>query len=88
MSLLNSSIATIMPYLPKWFARPFAKPYVAGETTQSVIEKVKELNNNGFSTTIDILGEHVDSDNEAKNIFSIDANTANVSVSSGGSGTY
>ena len=26
--------------------------------------------------------------NEAKNIFSIDANTANVSVSSGGSGTY
>ena len=70
MSLLNSSIATIMPYLPKWFARPFAKPYVAGETTQSVIEKVKELNNNGFSTTIDILGEHVDSDNEAKNILS------------------
>ena len=59
-----------MPYLPKWFARPFAKPYVAGETTQSVIEKVKELNNNGFSTTIDILGEHVDSDNEAKNILS------------------
>ena len=70
MLLLNSSIATIMPYLPKWFARPFAKPYVAGETTQSVIEKVKELNNNGFSTTIDILGEHVDSDNEAKNILS------------------
>ena len=70
MSLLNSSIATIMPYLPKWFARPFAKPYVAGETTQSVIEKVKELNNNGFSTTIDILGEHVDSENEAKNILS------------------
>ena len=70
MSLLNSSIATIMPYLPKWFARPFAKPYVAGETNQSVIEKVKELNNNGFSTTIDILGEHVDSDNEAKNILS------------------
>ena len=26
--------------------------------------------------------------NEAKNIFSVDANTANVSVSSGGSGTY
>ena len=70
MSLLNSSIATIMPYLPKWFARPFAKPYVAGETNQSVIEKVKELNNNGFSTTIDILGEHVDSENEAKNILS------------------
>ena len=68
MSLINSSIATIMPYLPKWFARPFAKPYVAGETTQSVIEKVKELNNNGFSTTIDILGEHVDSENESKNI--------------------
>tara|TARA_Y100000748_G_scaffold273730_1_gene248406 strand:- start:557 stop:1456 length:900 start_codon:yes stop_codon:yes gene_type:complete len=70
MSLLNSSIATIMPYLPKWFARPFAKPYVAGETFQSVIEIVKEINNNGFSATIDILGEHVHSENEAKNILS------------------
>ena len=26
--------------------------------------------------------------NKAQNIFSVDANTANVSVSSGGSGTY
>ena len=31
MSLIHKSIAIIMPYLPKWFAKPFAKPYVAGE---------------------------------------------------------
>ena len=69
MSLINQSIATIMPYLPKWFAKPFAKPYVAGETVQSVIEIVRELNNNGFSATIDILGEHVHSEDEANKIM-------------------
>ena len=69
MSLINKSIATIMPYLPKWFAKPFAKPYVAGEDIQSVIEIVKKLNNNGFSTTIDILGEHVHSETEANNVL-------------------
>ena len=69
MSLINKSIAIIMPYLPKWFAKPFAKPYVAGEDIQSVIEIVKKLNNNGFSTTIDILGEHVHSETEANNVL-------------------
>ena len=50
MSLINQSIATIMPYLPKWFAKPFAKPYVAGETVNEALSNIKELNARG--TTI------------------------------------
>jgi hypothetical protein len=56
MEITNSLLATIMPYLPKFFVRPFAKPYVAGESIDSVIKIAKKLNDNGFSTTLDILG--------------------------------
>ena len=66
--MINSLLATIMPYLPKFFIRPFAKPYVAGESIDSVIKIAKKLNDNGFSTTLDILGEFVNSKEEANKI--------------------
>ena len=68
MEIINSLLATIMPYLPKFFVRPFAKPYVAGESIDSVIKIAKKLNDNGFSTTLDILGEFVNSKEEANKI--------------------
>lgn len=68
MKMINSLLATIMPYLPKFFIRPFAKPYVAGESIDSVIKIAKKLNDNGFSTTLDILGEFVNSKEEANKI--------------------
>lgn len=68
MKMINSLLATIMPYLPKFFVRPFAKPYVAGESIDSVIKIAKKLNDNGFSTTLDILGEFVNSKEEANKI--------------------
>jgi len=68
MAITNSLLATIMPYLPKELVRPFAKPYVAGESIDSVIKIAKKLNDNGFSTTLDILGEFVNSKDEANKI--------------------
>ena len=68
MAITNSLLATIMPYLPKVLVRPFAKPYVAGESIDSVIKIAKKLNDNGFSTTLDILGEFVNSEEEANKI--------------------
>ena len=68
MPITNSLLATIMPYLPKILVRPFAKPYVAGESIDSVIKIAKKLNDNGFSTTLDILGEFVNSKEEANKI--------------------
>lgn len=55
-------------YLPKSFAKPFAKPYVAGETIEEALSNVKILNQKGFCATLDILGEHVTSKTFAKNI--------------------
>ncbi len=69
MSWINSSIAAFMPYLPRWVAKPFAKPYVAGENIQAASEIVRTLNDRGYSTTLDILGEHVGSPDEANQIL-------------------
>ena len=65
MSLLNSSIAVLMHIAPKWLFRPFANSYVAGESIDSALKVVKILNEKGFSATMDILGENVNSEKEA-----------------------
>jgi proline dehydrogenase len=68
MHLFNSVLARILPLLPKWAARPFASPYVAGTTPSSALEVVQGLNSAGFSATLDILGEHVESPAEARRV--------------------
>ena len=54
--------------MPKWIAKPFAKPYVAGETSDEALVQVKTINDRGFSATIDILGEHVTNKDRARSI--------------------
>lgn len=65
---LNFLIAGLMPYFPKWFVRPFAKPYVAGESLDEAIDIVRGLNEKGYAATMDILGEFVASTDEANQI--------------------
>tara|TARA_Y100000590_G_scaffold264754_1_gene297549 strand:+ start:5390 stop:6256 length:867 start_codon:yes stop_codon:yes gene_type:complete len=57
-----------MPYFPRWFVRPFAKPYVAGESLNEAIDIVRDLNKKGYAATMDILGEFVESTDEANQI--------------------
>jgi proline dehydrogenase len=68
MSLFNSIITSTLPILPKWFAKPFARPYVAGQTEDDAVTHIRNLNEKGFSATVDILGEHVLTKEEARNI--------------------
>ncbi len=68
MIIFNFLITKTLPLLPKWFAKPFASPYVAGETIEEVIQKVKTLNKKGFLATVDILGEHIKTKSEARKI--------------------
>lgn len=65
MSWINSSVAAIIPFFPKWFLKPFAKPYVAGENLDIALEHIRRLNGQGFTATLDVLGEHVRSKEEA-----------------------
>ena len=68
MKIFDSFITKSIPHLPKWFAKPFSKPYVAGETVEEALSKIKHLNSKGFSTTIDILGEHTEDTDIARDI--------------------
>lgn len=68
MSLFNSIFTSALPVLPKWFAKPFARPYVAGQTEDDAVTHIRTLNEKGFSATVDILGEHVLTKEEARDI--------------------
>ena len=68
MSWINSSIVSMIRIMPRWSIHPFAKPYVAGESVQETVSVVKKVNDRGFTCTLDILGEHVQSASEAENI--------------------
>jgi len=57
--MLNKMIAHTLPLLPKeliWF---FSKTYIAGETVADAIRVSRDLNNNGASVTVDLLGEFI-----------------------------
>ena len=68
MSWINTSIVSMIRIMPRWSIHPFAKTYVAGESIDETILAVKEINARGFTCTLDILGEHVQSAAEAENI--------------------
>ena len=70
ISILNSVIIKIITLLPKSIVQLFSGRYVAGEKHKTALAVVKSLNNQGFSATIDILGEHVQDITEAKQITS------------------
>lgn len=65
MNLINSILVKFLSYLPKWIVKPFAAPYVAGVSVDDAVKTVKALNEKGFLTTVDILGEHVQSPEES-----------------------
>ena len=68
MTIFDSIITNSIPRLPKWFAKPFSKPYVAGETVEEALSEIRHLNSKGFSATIDILGEHTEDTDLARDI--------------------
>ena len=58
MEWMNFLLTKTIPLLPKWMARPFALPYVAGETIKEALQTTESVIEKGFSVTLDILGEH------------------------------
>ena len=68
MKLINYLIIQIIPFLPKVFVRLVASPYIAGITDDEMLLNVQKLNNKGYDVAIDILGEHVETEQEATEI--------------------
>ena len=68
MKLINNLIIQIIPFLPKFFVKIVASPYIAGITDEEMLKNVQKLNDKGYKVAIDILGEHVETESEANKI--------------------
>ena len=68
MFILNKTLSILIPFIPKSLTYQIAKRYVAGINKESAFEVIKELNEKGYMATLDILGEHTQSSNEANQI--------------------
>lgn len=55
--------------MPRSMVRFFSRKYIAGETIESAINLVKDFNSKGIYATLDVLGESVKNEDEAKNAF-------------------
>ncbi|NOR76334.1 MAG: proline dehydrogenase [Draconibacterium sp.] len=64
--MLNKLIANILPHMPKKMVWLFSKRYIAGETIEEGLLAAKLLNENGMEITIDLLGEFIETIDEAK----------------------
>jgi proline dehydrogenase len=59
MSIINKAIVTLLPLVPKTLVGRFARPYIAGETLDAAVDKVRALTVEGCIATMDVLGEEV-----------------------------
>ncbi|HHJ10592.1 MAG TPA: proline dehydrogenase [Bacteroidetes bacterium] len=64
--MLNKFIAFLLPYFPKKFIWIFSKRYIAGETLEDALAVSKNLNREGISVTLDVLGEFIKDLDEAE----------------------
>jgi len=62
---LHSLIVNSVKILPKSFIYIFAKKYIAGKTLADGVSVANQLNKQGISTTMDILGESVTNEKDA-----------------------
>ena len=58
----------ILPALPRAIVGRFARRYVAGESADQALARAEALNQSGFEVTLDILGEHIASQQEAEEV--------------------
>jgi len=68
VALLDRAIARVLPAVPKPIVRALASPYIAGPTLEDAVGVVRRLNTQGKLATVDVLGEEITRDEEAREI--------------------
>ena len=59
MNLLNKAVVSVIPVFPKKFVKLFANKYIAGDKLEDAVTTVKRLEDLGYVSTVDVLGESV-----------------------------
>jgi proline dehydrogenase len=70
MTVLDRVIARTLPFIPKTVVRKVANRYIAGETLDEALNVVAGLNKRGMRATLDVLGEHIHSIDQARRAVS------------------
>ena len=68
MTLLDKAIVRMLPAVPKPVVQRFSSHYIAGSTLPEAVAVVRGLNEGGEMATIDVLGEEVTCESEARAI--------------------
>ncbi|MBN2281871.1 MAG: proline dehydrogenase family protein [Candidatus Marinimicrobia bacterium] len=59
MKWFNNFLTTLVPFMPRMLVGLIARKYIAGKTLDEATIEIKKLNEEGFLTTADILGENI-----------------------------
>jgi proline dehydrogenase len=68
VTLLDRAIVRLLPAVPKPVVQRFSARYIAGATLPQAVQTVKSLNAAGKLATIDVLGEEITHEDEARAI--------------------
>ncbi len=68
MALLDRALVQLLPAVPRPIVRRIAARYIAGEEIDDAVATVAQLNEDGMTATIDVLGEEIHNAEEAQEI--------------------
>src|SRR5690349_8339555 len=66
MGLFHTLVVKTLPLVPKAVVARVARRYIAGETLEEAVEKVRALRAEGCETTVDVLGEFITNLDQAR----------------------
>jgi proline dehydrogenase len=64
--MIGKVVSWLIPAVPRKVVHAVAKRYIAGDTTDSAIEVSRELREQGYVTTLDMLGEDIETFDRAE----------------------
>lgn len=83
MQLLNRPVLALMPFIPTPIMRRLALRYIAGESLESALVRLEELKQRGFPGVLDLLGERVETEAEARTVATTYVGAAQAAVERG-----
>jgi proline dehydrogenase len=68
VTLLDKTIVRLLPAVPRQVVQLFSARYIAGTTLAEAVDTVRRLNRIGQLATVDVLGEEITHEDEARTI--------------------
>ena len=69
MAILHRLTVSVLPLIPRFIMRKLSSRYIAGETLDDALGRLSKLHKQGFSGVLDILGEDVRDEAEARAVL-------------------